>query len=161
MPSVQPTWCLDLSLQQQSVLLLAARGPDGIAKSHPCKAIQRAYRGTVLVAAKFGRPLYWGEKADSFMSLDEIASWERWQYLVEDYLRFVDSLPHHFIMHLLHGAEILGYKHVAEPGQPEGVMRQRWLYFYHQGCRDLHLAFETEAQMDDRLNDWGQKDWKQ
>lgn len=32
--SVQPEWCLSLPIQQQSVLFLAARGPDGIKKRH-------------------------------------------------------------------------------------------------------------------------------
>jgi hypothetical protein len=65
--SVQPPWCVELPLQQQSVLFLAGRGPDGLAKSHPCKAIHVAYRGTIFMAGKYGRMLEWGEKADSFL----------------------------------------------------------------------------------------------
>ena len=45
--SVQPTWCTMLPLQQQSVLFLASRGPDGVAKVHPCKPVIIAYRATV------------------------------------------------------------------------------------------------------------------
>jgi hypothetical protein len=143
--SVQPDWCLNLPLQQQSVLLLAARGPDGIPKPHPCKDVQRAYRGTVLVAAARQRTLHWGEKADSFMSLDGLAG--DWDLIVKRFFESVDELPHHFVMHLLHGAEILGYHH------PDRRFRERWLWFYFEGCNDMHVQPETQEQLDERLND--------
>ncbi len=153
-PSVQPEWCRELPLQQQSVLLLAARGPDGIAKYHPCKDVQRAYRGTVLMAAKFGRCLKWGEKADSFMSLDMIADDDTWSAVVGQFFAHADGLPHHFLMHLTHGAEIIGYKH------PDPLFRKKWLAFYMRMVEDKHLLPETEAQMDRRLSDWDQAHWE-
>lgn len=150
--SVQPEWCLALPLQQQSVLLLAARGPDGIPKTHPCKEVQRAYRACVLVAAKYGRTLRFGEHADTFMSLCRFA--DSWDQVCDDYLESIDQLPHHFIMHMLHGAEILAYKH------PELPFRDNWLMFYRLGCQDQHLPPETEAAMDARLSDWGRAFWE-
>ena len=89
--SVQPAWCRTLPLQQQSVLLLAARGPDGIAKTHPCKKVQRAYRATVLVAAKFNRLLVWGEIGDSFMSLGQFANELVWSFIVQEFFQHVDE----------------------------------------------------------------------
>ena len=151
--SVQPEWCLCLPLQQQSVLLLAARGPDGLAKSHPCKDVQRAYRGTVLLAARYGRSLEWGERADSFMSLDQFADAAVWQDVIDSFFFWVDDLPHHFLMHLLHAAEIIGYKH------PDVRFRSRWNEFYRRAVHDLHLNPETEEQMDARLSDWDRKHW--
>lgn len=152
--SVQPEWALALPIQQQSVLFLATRGPDGVAKFHSCKRVQRAYRASVLIAAKFGRPLKWGEKADSFMGLDEFADPEVWPDIIEDYFDNVDSLPHHFHMHLLHGVEILSYKH------PDERFRSRWASFYLRGVQDLHLTPETEEEMDVRLSDWGRRFWE-
>lgn len=152
--SVQPEWCLNLTVQQQSVLLLAARGPDGIAKYHPCKDVHRAYRGSVLIAAKFGRPLNWGEKADSFMSLDMFSDIVFWEVKVEDFFKHADDLPHHYYMHLMHGAEILGYKH------PDVRFRTRWHKFYLQCVEELHLTAETEAEMDARLGDWDRQEWE-
>lgn len=145
--SVQPDWCRALPLQQQSVLLLAARGPDGISKVHPCKAVVRAYRGTVLVAAARRRTLHWAEKADSFMSLDRFADQNRWRIDVDAFFDSVDELPHHYLMHLAHGAEIAGYKH------PDERFRGRWLEFYFEVCHDAHMTGETEVEMDARLND--------
>lgn len=151
--SVQPDWALALPIQQQSVLFLAARGPDGVAKFHPAKAVVRAYRGTVLVAARYGRLLAYGEKADDFMSLDRFANDFHWAEDVRAYFHNVDSLPHHYQMHLMHGAQIVGYKH------PDERFRDQWRAFYLRAVDDLHLYPEPEELMNERLNDWGQKDW--
>lgn len=149
--SVQPTWCLELPLQQQSVLLMGARGPDGIPKTHPCKDVQRAYRATVLVAARYGRCLRLGERADGFMALNHFR--DTWPETIGRYYESIDQLPIHFVMHLLHGAQILGYKH------PEQAFRQRWLEFYLLGCSEMHLYLESEMEMDDRLGDWHRRHW--
>jgi hypothetical protein len=153
--SVQPEWCLSLPLQQQSVLLLASRGPDGIAKTHPCKRVQRAYRACVLIAAYEGHLLEWGEGngCNTFMGLDEFANDVAWPAIVDSFFQTHDDLPYHFLMHLLHGAEILGYKH------PDTNFRNRWRNFYLRGVHEFHLNFETETQMDARLCDWNQEHW--
>lgn len=140
-------------MQQQSVLLLAARGPDHTRKAHPCKTVHIAYRGSVLNAAKYGRPLEWGEKADSFMSLDVFADNERWAKAVDDFFDWNSELAHHYLLHLYHGTEILGYKH------PDQRFRDRWLQFYLRACDAMHINPESEAQMDQRLGDWGRKFW--
>lgn len=153
MPSVQPEWCLNLPIQQQSVLLLAARGPDGIAKAHPCKDIHRAYRASVLIAARYGRSLTLGENADSFMSLHLMRDPVTWHSAVTAFFEHADDLPHHYYMHLIHGAEILGYKH------PCRNIRAYWHQFYTRCVAELHMNFETEEQMDARLSDWDRKHW--
>ena len=66
---------------------------------------------------------------------------------VEIYLRHVDELPHHFQLHLMHAAEILGYKH------PDSDVRGFWSAFYYAIVNDAHLRVETEEQMDKRLGD--------
>jgi hypothetical protein len=159
--SVQPEWCRRLPVQQQSVLLLASRGPDGVAKVHPCKPVVIAYRASVLVAAKYGRSLGWGEKADTFMSLDVFATDNRashsalmtWSEAKQQFFDHHDVLPKHYLAHLMHGVEILGYKH------PDERFRSRWLSFYVELVDSLHLQPETEAQMDVRLGDWGRAHW--
>jgi hypothetical protein len=153
MPSVQPEWCAELPIQQQSVLFLAGRGPDGIAKDHPCKPVHVAYRGSCFIAAKFGRPLEWGERADKFMSLHVFADEEQWGMATSMFFRHSDGLPHHYLGHLMHGAQILGYKH------PDERFRLRWRLFYVEMVVDLHLTIETEAEMDNRLNDWNHQYW--
>jgi hypothetical protein len=153
MSSVQPEWCRELPLQQQSVLFLGARGPDGAVKDNPCKAIQRAYRGTVFVAAKYNRMLRFGEKADSFMSLDRFADFDLWNEDVEAFMDVADGLPIHFVTHLMHGAQILAYKH------PDPAFRANWLYFYEECVKKFHLNPESVGEMDRRLGDWDQEYW--
>ena len=151
--SVQPEWCRKLSLQQQSVLFLAARGPDGIAKHHPCKPVHVAYRATVFMAGRYGRMLKFGEKCDSFMSLDVFADAVQWQAAVKDFFAHHDELPHHYVKHLMHGVQILGYKH------PLTVFRERWAAFCLDLVCELHLNPESEAEMDKRLGDWDRSEW--
>jgi len=151
--SVQPSWATALPLQQQSVLFLAGRGPDGVSKHHPCKPVHIAYRGCVFVAAKYNRLLEWGEKADSFMSLDVFADPLQWGAAVEAWFDHNGSLAHHYLLHFYHGAEILGYKH------PDARFRDRWSEFYRRACEAMHVNPETEKQMDQRLGDWGREHW--
>jgi hypothetical protein len=151
--SVQPAWCRQLPVQQQSVLFLAGRGPDGTPKNHPCKTVHVAYRACVFLAAKYGRSLAWGEKADGFMSLDVFANDDAWNAAVKEFFRHHDELPSHYRSHLMHGVQILGFKH------PDPRFRQRWSQFYLAMVEDLHLNPETEAEMDRRLSDWDRTHW--
>jgi len=105
----------------------------------------------VLVAAKYGRLLEWGEKADDFMRLDEFA--DGWGLVLRDFFANYDELPMHCVMHLAHGAQILGYKH------PDPRFREKWIEFYRQLVESLHLTPETEVQMDERLGDWARRHW--
>lgn len=146
--TVQQEWTTDLAIQQQSVLLMACRGPDGMRKSHPAKALIRAYRGCVLNAASTGVPLEVG-RGDSYMETALLQDSVGWRNAVLGYLFDVDEIPLHYHLHLLHGAEILGYKY------PNTAIAVRWLDFYYQGVDDMHLYQESEAQMDARLNDFG------
>jgi hypothetical protein len=147
--SVQPEWCLKLPIQQQTVLLQATRGPDGIAETHPCMDIQRAYRASMWNSARYGRQLEWGEVsvADDFMSLSLFSDDHQWGVVVNQFFQRVDDLSHHFLRHLFHGAEILGYKH------PDSRFRNRWISFYERAAMDMHMRPETEAEMDARLRD--------
>lgn len=152
-PLAIPEWFTRLPVQQQSVLMLALRGPDGVGKHHPAKGVHRCYRATILRAAYYGRWLVIGERADTFMDLENFHHWPTWADEVKTFFAHVDELPHHYAAHLAHGAQILGYKH------PDLLFRSRWDYFYEQWCDDLHVNPETEEQMDERLNDWGRVHW--
>ena len=59
-----------------------------------------------------------------------------------------DEYPHHFIMHLIHCAEVVGYKH------PKRLVRSTWKQFYFEACEAFHMRPETEKQLDKRLNDF-------
>ncbi|AHC30573.1 hypothetical protein CC53_gp156 [Rhizobium phage vB_RleS_L338C] len=152
--SVLAPWIGELGLQQQSVLILALRGPDGDKKHTPFKHLLRPYRGTILKAAKFNRMLLIDEEADSFMTMENFGDPVRWNYVVKDFLENEadGSVLHHYT-HFMHAAQIIGYKH------PEVDYRDRWQWLYIQFCNRLHVNVETEEQMDRRLCDWNKVFW--
>lgn len=57
------------------------------------------------------------------------------------------AIPHHFQVHFMHAAEIVGYKH------PDERIRKWWRTTYDYLVNDLHLHPETEDELDKRLGD--------
>ncbi len=90
-------WWLNLSMQQQSVLILAVRGPDTVRKFHPCKTIIRQYRATVLKAAYLGRPMALDEGDETtFMNLRNFSDNRIWAMNLAAYFDTVDEIPLHY-----------------------------------------------------------------
>lgn len=147
--SVLQDWVHGLPFMQQSVLIAAVRGPDGIRKDHPVKVLCRWLRRSVLISSFEGRPLLdpYEPGGGSFTGPCQSAEVRNLPHAMDLYFRLVDELPHHFQLHLMHAAEILGYKH------PEKRIRNWWRIFYEQIVRDAHLQPESEAEMDERLSD--------
>lgn len=152
---VTQTWTHGISFMQQTVLLTAVRGPDGIAKYHPCKFLLRWLRRCVLISALDGRalstPYAFGGGSFTGPSYEATSLDHNWQphmdMIVDEYLQALDELPHHFHLHFMHAAQILGYKH------PDATAAAWWLKTYHRLVHDMHLWPETEDQMDQRLGD--------
>lgn len=157
--AVLQSWVADLTFMQQTVLLTAVRGPDGIGKYHPVKLLLRWFRRCTLLSAMDGRALLtpYDNAGGSFTgpSFDDPAGncelfggWEpKMDEIAGQYLKSLDELPHHFQMHFLHAAEIIGYKH------PDARVRKWWDALYVRLVHDLHLWPETEEQLDRRLGD--------
>ena len=152
--NVMHPWVEQLSLMQQSVLIAAVRAPDGMRKDHPVKVIMRWYRRCILLSAldgailadpyvpgggSFTGPFTARHAAD--MGIDHF------DQVREVYLRYIDDMPHHFQLHMMHAAEILGYKH------PDDPIRAWWQLFYRMIVNDAHLHPESETSMDTRLSD--------
>jgi hypothetical protein len=147
-------WMFPLPMQQQSVLVLACRGPDGIPKHHPSKGVVQRYRASVLKAARLGRVMLSDEnEGGDFLTLEHFTDDHHWSTLLRDFFENVDGIAHHYYMHLMHGAEIIGYKH------PQNLFRDRWGQFYSLCCKNLHLPPESEGAMDARLSDWDRQHW--
>lgn len=173
--SVTQAWLGDLPLMQQTVLLTAVRGPDGIGKNHVAKKLSRWLRRCVLrialdrgsVRALPFNPIgtHWRtgsftgescyemetgrayvvdrEEKDILYPTWEQAMWE----VLRRYVVTLDELPHHFQLHFMHAAEILGYKH------PSSDVREWWRFAYEALANDMHLLPEGEEAMDKRLGD--------
>jgi hypothetical protein len=157
MTSVLQPWVTGLPFMQQSVLLTAVRGPDDVPKYHPVKKIVRWYRRAILFSSFAKRAILnpYEKDGGSFYGPScepdphgRADFWEPQMMLVMDeYMRSLDELPHHFQLHLMHAAEIVGYKH------PEPRVRKWWHLFYTRLVHDLHLFPETLEQLDARLAD--------
>lgn len=133
MPSVVQDWVQHLPLKQQTVLLCALRGCDGIAKEDPSKKFVRHYRNTLLLNADAHSDFMKGMPTESD---------------VRDFCKALDGYPMHWLLHFLHGCEIVGYKH------PHFPVRVWWHKFYDSVVENgLHLRHETEEALDRRLSD--------
>jgi hypothetical protein len=154
MKNVTQEWTHSLPMMQQTVLLTAVRGPDGLPKYAGCKMLLRWYRRCLLLSALDGKVLTdpWDANGGSFTgpslkhTLD--VDWEEgMNAIVADYLRSLDAIPHHFQLHLMHAVEVVGYKH------PDQRVRTWWRGVYDRLVNDMHLHPETEDEMDERLGD--------
>jgi len=168
---VQQEWVLQIPFMQQSVLFAAVRAPDGIRKNHPVKVLLRWYRRCVLLSAfdqralidpfspgggSFTGPYRRHHAIASGVLLAENSEWwqndhtVRWQCLDLErkvYLEHVDELPHHFQLHFMHAAQIVGVHH-SDPQTAKW-----WREFYEMIVNDAHLHPETDAEMNRRLSD--------
>lgn len=158
-------WVMQIPMMQQTVLLTAIRGPDGLPKYGAVKMLMRWYRRCVLLSAMDGAvlPNPYEENGGSFtgpsverrsvrdypcMPGTEEMDWRPLMTKhVDEYLRTVDAIPHHFHLHLMHAVEIVGYKH------PDPTIRSWWNGVYLRFVNDMHLHPETEAELDKRLGD--------
>ncbi len=143
-------------MMQQTVILTAIRGPDGLPKYGSVKMLLRWYRRCVLLSAMDGKVLenpydnnggsFTGPSFKPHQALDQ--GWETtMDEIVSEYLRTLDAIPHHFQMHFMHAVEILGYKH------PDERVRGWWNRVYHRLVNDMHCHVESQSEMDERLGD--------
>lgn len=77
----------------------------------------------------------------------EARRWRAMDEMRNVYLRHVDEMPHHFQLHLMHAAQIVGEFH------PRGDVRLWWNTFYRMIVNDAHLMPEPREALIDRLSD--------
>jgi len=131
--SVIKLWLYDLDMMQQTVVLEMIRGCDGTSKNDPSKQIVRALRNIVLESATEG----------NFMDVNE----DQLMISVKEFFEDLDHYPLHFVMHLAHAIEIIGYEH------PHEEVRKFWSAFYLDFCHTIHVAPEPKEVMEKRLRD--------
>lgn len=131
-------WVAGLGLRHQGVLLSAVRGCDTAAKQDPSKLLARCLRAAILRA-------HCGDAARAKTFIEQVGGDELWLRMAA-FLRSADQYPHHYVMHLVHAAEVVGYKH------PDEDVAFYWRTFYFAACRGLHVTPETEAELDARLD---------
>ncbi len=168
--SVLQPWVEDLSYMMQGVLVSSIRGPDGLPKDHIAKLLIRWLRRCTLHMAfesatanhpvvftdpsKEGGGSFTGPSLSKETDAWRTGIWEPAMYnVLKEYLATLDAVPHHFQLHFMHAAEILGYKH------PDYRISSWWAECYRRLANDMHLNPESEIQMSFRLGD-NEKQWR-
>lgn len=140
MASILQDWVAELGLRHQGVLLSAIRGCDSVRKDDPSKSLTQVLRGEILNA-------HCGDASKASSFIKTVDNHEFVFYVAWPFVKSMDHYPMHYLMHLIHAAQILGYYHPDVHSK-----RQRWNNFYKVICNKLHLNPETKEQLDDRLN---------
>ncbi len=135
MKSILQTWVMELGLRHQGVLLTAVRGCDTVHRDDPVKLIARALRGEMLEP-------HCGDITKSASFMHQYSS-DQLLLLMEAFAKSFDHYPLHYVIHLIHAAEIVGYYHPTRA--------DRWGQFYVRMCSKLHMTPETKTELDHRL----------
>lgn len=138
MKSILKAWVMELGLRHQGTLLTAVRGCDTAPKDDASKLFTRCYRDMILEA-------HCGDAAKAATFIEKVHDHELINRF-EAFRKNLDHYPHHYVMHVLHSVEIIGYYY------PIGHDRSTWLGFYRKLCKGLHVTPETKQELDERLN---------
>ena len=65
--------------------------------------------------------------------------------IIKAFRKNCDHYPHHYIMHIIHAIEILGYEH------PDNYIRAAYGGAYSLFCRGLHVNPETKDELKARM----------
>ncbi len=124
-------WMSNLSWKQQSVILLALRGPD----NHYSPNLKKISRWIRSITQNNADPTH------SYMKIVDLPSIKEF----EDEYYFCST---HYSLHLLFALEIIGYKH------PDKNVASTALKYYLSLVDDVyHLKPETIHDLDKRLRD--------
>ena len=129
-------WIFDIPWMQQGVLFSAIRSADGVSHEDNSKIIVRGYRNVILKPA---------HNVGSF--LGKIPNQKQLGEAMDKFVKGFGQYNSHFVLHLVHAAEIIGYHH------PDPIIRTTWANFYLNMCKAMHINPETKEQMMDRLKD--------
>lgn len=136
--SVLRDWVMQLSLREQGTLIVALRGCDVASKiplNSPERRLTAAIRYAVCVPAD-DREV--DAKLGAFMTR---------VVPVDVRLGMLEHYPQHWVGHVIHACEVLGYR------EPDENTRQQWFTLYREFCRSLHLPPESFADMLARLTE--------
>lgn len=138
--SILQPWVMRLPLRYQGVLITSVRGCDGLPKHSGIKPLVREMRGLCLEPAD-ERELAFRK---GFMSkFDQMASGHAFIELLND----MDSMNLHYVLHLVHAIEVLGYCH------PYDTARDLYQLRYKSLCHKMHVKPENHTEMDERLRE--------
>jgi hypothetical protein len=134
---VMRDWVSQLPLRHQGVLVTAIRGCDGAPKDDPSKALSCSIRRAIMNPADYRETTY----ERGFFGF----SASRMKKDIEQFLHSLDQYPLHYVTHLMHASEIIGYKH------PNRNVCMFFNLVYRAMVKKFHLLPEQEGSLDERL----------
>ena len=161
MKSVLQDWFQNnLTMMQQTTVLSAIRGPDGLHVTHVSNKLCRWLRRCALISAfekkafttpyEKGGGAFLGPSCKIAQNLD----WQKQMFsILDEYIRSLGEVPHNFQLSFLYATEVLGYCY------PEPTIRKFWEECYNKLCFNLHLQPEDYDSMFYRLGD-SEEQWK-
>lgn len=124
--SVLQEWVEQLSLKNQTLLLSAIRGPDGVGKSNKVKEVLKYYRAWVLKEA---------DSLSGFMSSEQPS-----EDVVDKFVKDIEEYPLHWVMHFYRATAIIScYENIDHFGF--------WMNLYERIAKRLHLLRQTPEQV--------------
>ena len=139
-------WLKELTFKQQTVLLSAIRGCDGVLKEDLSKKFVRNFRYVILKDAANNRTSDIKPRPDCY----EPPSFMQDVITDHDYKTFMKSLDHypmHWLLHFTHAVQIIGLYH------PDGTTRSYWDNVYFDIVNALHFKPEYRSDHEERLKD--------
>lgn len=132
--TVLQTWLEALPIRMQSTLLLSLRGPD-THRAPEIKKVQRWMRGLTF---KPGNP---ANVAEFMTDIGNVPTLQE----KNDLARELEFCTQHFYSHLMHGLEVIGYRH------PNRVIANAAYKLYLSMANLMHLEDETSQDFELRL----------
>ena len=130
-------WFNDLPWMMQGVLISSMRNCDGYRSDGPHKTLIRGIRAACIKSAQTTGSFN-ARRPDPDLLLDVTH-----QFVDKHF----DHMPIHFVTHLMHAAEVIGYMH------PDEVISNLWQQIYNTIVAAMHLNPETHGQFTNRLKD--------
>jgi hypothetical protein len=132
-------WARELPLRLQGVLVTAIRGCDGAPKEDDSKHLSRMVRRAILNPADERET----ENEKGFFGF----SASTLPRSLGAFFHSLDQYPLHYIMHLCHASEVIGYC------CPDPAIGWFFLVCYRLFCHTMHLYPESCTQMFERLTE--------
>ena len=146
MKSILQDWVMGLPLRYQGTLLAAMRGCDSVPRECSAKNIIRAIRVACLNPADERELKYVG----GYMSFNILVDFDP---ALLEFRRDLDHYPFHFVTHILHAIEVIGYTH------PSGATRARFNAGYFALVRAFHLKPESGKELYERMTRRSRGQW--
>jgi hypothetical protein len=140
MPSVLQDWVMELPLREQGTLLTAVRGCD-LTPKYPLDSIERRLVGAIRAAFLNPADPREVDKEPGCFFISQPPDPEKFKPSA------IGHYPQHWVSHVMHAMEILGYRH------PDIPKRATWQALYIKLVHSLHLTQETKGEMIARLSE--------